>query len=104
MYRRLARLTTLALTAGSLTAGSLTAGSLTTGAPASAAPPGAGAWTAAPIGFAAVPGDGIATTTGGAGGRTVVVSTVDDLRTEAAAPDPVVILVRGSPTGQPFAT
>src|SRR4051812_15501809 len=53
-------------------------------------------------GFAAVAGDGLDTTTGGAGGQVVTVSTLDDLKTYAIAAEPLVIRVKGSIAVAPF--
>jgi hypothetical protein len=50
----------------------------------------------APIGWAAVPGMGLDTTTGGAGGPIVTVTTRDDLFSYLAMTDPVVIQVAGT--------
>ncbi|MEU4245585.1 pectinesterase family protein [Actinoplanes sp. NPDC026619] len=58
---------------------------------------------AAPVdGFAAVAGDGLATTTGGEGGRVVVATGLDDLKAYAAATEPLVIRLRGSIVVAPF--
>jgi pectate lyase len=64
--------------------------------PASAAAPAQPSWPSAPDGFASVAGDGLETTTGGAGGKVVTVTTLDDLKTYAIATEPLVIKVRGS--------
>lgn len=51
-----------------------------------------------PDGFASVNGKGLSTTTGGAGGETVTVSTFDDLKRYAAVSEPYTILVDGTIT------
>ena len=53
-------------------------------------------------GFAAVAGNGLETTAGGAAGRAVTVSTLDDLKTYAIAAEPLVIRVRGTIEVAPF--
>ncbi|GIE95692.1 pectinesterase family protein [Paractinoplanes rishiriensis] len=70
-----------------------------TASAAEAAPPG---WTDGPVGFAAVAGNGVETTTGGAGGKVVTVSTLADLKASAIAAEPLVIRVRGSISVTPF--
>jgi pectinesterase/pectate lyase len=63
------------------------------------------AWLAAgPDGFAAVAGNGLETTTGGAGGKVVTVKTLEDLRANAIAAEPLVIKVLGSITVDKLAT
>ena len=59
-------------------------------------------WTDTPVGFASLSGDGVAGTTGGAGGRVVTASTLPQLRDFAAAPEPLIVQVRGSIDVQPF--
>lgn len=51
---------------------------------------------AAPLGWASVAGEGQSGTTGGAGGRTVTVTTAADLDREAKSAGPVVIKVSGT--------
>jgi pectate lyase len=78
-------------------AGIAAATALIPAAPASAARPVLPSnWADAPEGFASLPGDGIGTTTGGAGGKVVTVRTLDDLKTYAIAIEPLVIEVRNS--------
>lgn len=59
-------------------------------------------WADAPDGFAAVAGYGIATTSGGAGGRVVQARTLQQLRTYATSADPLVIQIRGGIVVEPF--
>ncbi|MGP3965081.1 pectinesterase family protein [Nonomuraea sp. 3N208] len=59
-------------------------------------------WTEQPIGFAALPGHGLETTTGGAGGQAVVVDTQAELEHYAGAAEPYTIKVQGSITVEPF--
>ncbi len=49
-----------------------------------------------PTGFASVSGKGLTTTTGGASGKTVTVSTFSDLKKYAEASEPYIILVKGN--------
>ncbi len=65
-------------------------------------PPPARAWPATPVGFASLPGYGIAGTTGGAAGRTVTASTLEQHTSYAAAAEPLVVRVRGSIKVEPF--
>lgn len=53
-------------------------------------------WKQTPDGFAALPGYGLAGTTGGQAGRIVTASTVQELKDFAAAPEPLVIFISGS--------
>jgi preprotein translocase subunit SecB len=57
---------------------------------------GTGIAGAAPLGWASVAGEGQSGTTGGAGGRTVTVTTAADLEREAKSAGPVVIKVSGT--------
>ncbi|KQQ92112.1 pectate lyase [Arthrobacter sp. Leaf141] len=102
------------LTAAGLAAGALASG-LAGGTAAHAAPPvpsagsssgfsdaglpagsAAGpAWPDVPVGFAGINGNGVATTTGGAGGRVVHAATPDQLREFAASPEPLVVILHG---------
>ena len=65
-------------------------------------PPPAWVWPDTPVGFASLPGDGIAGTTGGAAGRVVTASTLEELARYAAATEPLVVRVRGTITVEPF--
>ncbi|GGN93580.1 hypothetical protein GCM10010112_82000 [Actinoplanes lobatus] len=67
-----------------------------------AAPAAAHRLDASVDGFAAVAGNGLVTTTGGAGGRVVTATTLEDLKTYAVATHPLVIRVRGSIAVTPF--
>ncbi|WP_285250144.1 pectinesterase family protein [Pseudarthrobacter sp. fls2-241-R2A-168] len=53
-------------------------------------------WKQTPDGFAALPGYGLAGTTGGQAGRIVTASTIQELKEYAAAPEPLVIFISGS--------
>ncbi|MDQ0925216.1 pectate lyase [Pseudarthrobacter sp. W1I19] len=53
-------------------------------------------WKQTPDGFAALPGYGLAGTTGGQSGRIVTASTIQELQDFAAAPEPLVIFISGS--------
>jgi pectinesterase len=53
-------------------------------------------WKQTPDGFAALPGYGLAGTTGGQAGRTVTASSIEELTKYAAAPEPLVIFINGS--------
>src|SRR5699024_4510804 len=53
-------------------------------------------WTDEPIGFAALPGEGLDGTTGGAAGETVTVTTQEELAEYAEAEEPYTILVEGT--------
>ncbi|MCU1567407.1 MAG: Pectinesterase [Pseudarthrobacter sp.] len=53
-------------------------------------------WKQTPDGFAALPGYGLAGTTGGQAGRIVTASTIEELKEYAAAPEPLVIFISGS--------
>jgi pectinesterase len=64
-------------------------------APAGEATPEA-LWKQAPDGFAALPGYGLAGTTGGQGGRIVTASTIQELKDYASAAEPLVIFISGS--------
>ncbi|WP_455836455.1 pectinesterase family protein [Pseudarthrobacter siccitolerans] len=64
-------------------------------APAADAAPEA-LWKQTPDGFAALPGYGLAGTTGGQAGRIVTASTIEELKEYAAAPEPLVIFISGS--------
>ncbi|WP_436532714.1 pectinesterase family protein [Actinoplanes sp. HUAS TT8] len=59
-------------------------------------------WTDRPIGFAAVAGPDGHATTGGAAGPTVRAQTLDQLRSYAAATEPLVVTVAGSIRVDPF--
>lgn len=48
-----------------------------------------------PDGFASVSGKGLSTTTGGANGKTVIVTAFNDLKKYAESSDPYIILVKG---------
>jgi pectate lyase len=72
-----------------------------TAGPAGDRPP-AGVWTGSPAGFASLAGYGIAGTTGGAAGRVVTASTLDELTRYANAAEPLVVRVRGTITVEPF--
>ncbi|MFD1545827.1 RICIN domain-containing protein [Nonomuraea guangzhouensis] len=61
-------------------------------------------WPNTADGFAATSGDGLTTTTGGAAGATVTVSTYADLVTYATASAPYVIKVNGAITVTPYGT
>ncbi|MGH1342810.1 MAG: pectate lyase family protein [Nannocystales bacterium] len=52
-----------------------------------------------PVGWASVAGRGVRTTTGGAAGRTVTVTTLDELEMYAGAEEPYVIQLSGTITG-----
>jgi pectate lyase len=69
--------------------------------PADAAPR---AWPATADGFAATSGMGVPTTTGGAGGATVTVTTYADLVRYATATEPYVIRVNAAVTVTPYGT
>ena len=56
-----------------------------------------------PDGFASVAGRGLATTTGGAGGKTVVVGSLDTLQAYAGKTGPYIIIVRGVIASEEFA-
>ncbi|HEX6358377.1 pectinesterase family protein [Actinophytocola sp.] len=62
------------------------------------------AWPATSDGFAATNGMGVPTTTGGAGGATVTVTTYADLVRYATAAEPYVIRVGGTVTATPYGT
>ncbi|BCY08981.1 pectinesterase family protein [Actinoplanes sp. L3-i22] len=70
--------------------------------PAHAAEPDRADRAGQPTGFAAVPGPDGRITTGGASGRTVRAGTLDQLRTYAAATEPLVVQVAGSIRVDPF--
>jgi len=53
-------------------------------------------WKQAPDGFAALPGYGLAGTTGGQAGRIVTASTIQELKDYAGAAEPLVIFINGS--------
>ncbi|WP_458112775.1 pectinesterase family protein [Arthrobacter sp. R1-13] len=53
-------------------------------------------WKQAPDGFAALPGNGLSGTTGGQAGRVVNAGTFEELKSYAAAAEPLVILIPGS--------
>ena len=53
-------------------------------------------WKQAPDGFASLPGNGLAGTTGGQAGRGVTATTLQQLKDYAAAAEPLVIFVEGS--------
>lgn len=53
-------------------------------------------WKQLPDGFAALPGYGLAGTTGGQGGRVVFAGTFEELKRYAAAEEALVILIQGS--------
>ena len=59
-------------------------------------------WTDEPIGFAALPGEGLDGTTGGAAGETVTVTTQEELAEYAEAEEPYTILVEGTIEMDPF--
>src|SRR5699024_2150020 len=59
-------------------------------------------WTAEPIGFAALPGEGLDGTTGGAAGETVTVTTQEELAEYAEAEETYTILVEGTIEMDPF--
>jgi pectate lyase len=61
-------------------------------------------WSNAADGFAATSGMGVTTTTGGAGGATVTVTTYADLVRYATAAEPYVIRVNGAITATPYGT
>jgi pectate lyase len=69
--------------------------------PAAAAPR---AWANTADGFAATSGMGVNTTTGGAAGATVTVTTYADLVRYATASEPYVIRVNGTITAAPYGT
>jgi pectate lyase len=58
----------------------------------------------APIGWAAIPGHGIPTTTGGAGGDVVVARTADELLNYAKSDAPLIIRVEGTINGADLLT
>ncbi|MEQ4724767.1 RICIN domain-containing protein [Nonomuraea sp. B19D2] len=62
------------------------------------------AWSNAADGFAATSGNGLTTTTGGAAGATVTVTTYADLVKYATAGEPYVIKVNGAITVTPYGT
>jgi pectate lyase len=86
--------------------GSLTAVPAATAAPAGATqqsgtlPAGEGTpeamWKQTPDGFAALPGYGLAGTTGGQAGRIVTASSIQELKDYAAAAEPLVVFISGS--------
>lgn len=99
--RRLLGTATALVILGGITAAPATATPTpqTTGALASAAPTklGQGAlWKQTPDGFAALPGYGLAGTSGGQAGRIVTASTIEELKDYAAAAEPLVIFISGS--------
>jgi pectate lyase len=53
-------------------------------------------WKQTPDGFAALPGYGLAGTTGGQAGRIVTASTIQELKDYAGAAEPLVIFISGS--------
>ncbi|MGF9650296.1 pectinesterase family protein [Pseudarthrobacter oxydans] len=59
-------------------------------------------WKQTPDGFAALPGYGLAGTTGGQAGRIVTASTIEELANHAAAAEPLVIFIRGSLTARDY--
>jgi pectate lyase len=61
-------------------------------------------WLSTADGFAATSGMGVTTTTGGAGGATVTVTTYADLVRYATAAEPYVIRVNGALTATPYGT
>ena len=61
-------------------------------------------WSTAADGFAATSGMGVPTTTGGAAGATVTVTTYADLVRYATAGEPYVIRVNGAVTATPYGT
>ncbi|MEV4110711.1 RICIN domain-containing protein [Nonomuraea sp. NPDC049695] len=68
------------------------------------APVGGRTWSNAADGFAATSGNGLTTTTGGAAGATVTVTTYADLVKYATAGQPYVIKVNGAITVTPYGT
>jgi pectate lyase len=68
--------------------------------PATLAPAGEGTpeamWKQTPDGFAALPGYGLAGTTGGQAGRIVTASSIQELKDYAAAAGPLVVFISGS--------
>jgi pectate lyase len=68
--------------------------------PATLAPAGEGTpeamWKQTPDGFAALPGYGLAGTTGGQAGRIVTASSIQELKDYAAAAEPLVVFISGS--------
>jgi pectate lyase len=68
--------------------------------PATLAPAGEGSpeamWKQTPDGFAALPGYGLAGTTGGQAGRIVTASSIQELKDYAAAAEPLVVFISGS--------
>ncbi|TVU59490.1 pectin esterase [Paenarthrobacter nitroguajacolicus] len=98
--RRLLGAATAVVILGSLTAVPARAEPQHSGSesPASAA----ALWKQLPDGFAALPGNGLAGTTGGQAGRHVSVSSLEELQSYAAAPEPLVIFLKGSITAQDY--
>ncbi|MEE2568940.1 pectinesterase family protein [Pseudarthrobacter sp. J64] len=59
-------------------------------------------WKQTPDGFAALPGNGLAGTTGGQAGRLVSATTLQELKDYAAAAEPLVILLEGTITADQY--
>ena len=104
--RRLLGAATAVVMLGSLTAAPAATASPAGGAPQSGVLPATLApaadstpeamWKQTPDGFAALPGYGLAGTTGGQAGRIVTATTLQELKDHAAAPEPLVIFIRGN--------
>ncbi|SDS75124.1 pectinesterase [Pseudarthrobacter equi] len=59
-------------------------------------------WKQTPDGFASLPGNGLAGTTGGQAGRIVTASTIAQLQEYASAAEPLVIFISGSLTADQY--
>ncbi|MBP2267986.1 pectinesterase [Pseudarthrobacter sp. PvP004] len=98
--RRLLGAATAVVILGSLTAVPARAEPIHSGTESPAAP--AALWKQRPDGFASLPGNGLDGTTGGQAGRHVSVSSLEELKTHAAAEEPLVIFLKGSITAQDY--
>lgn len=98
--RRLLGAVTAVVILGSLTAAPARAESQPGGTDASAEA--AALWKQRPDGFASLPGNGLEGTTGGQAGRHVSASSLEELKTYAAAEEPLVIFVKGSITAADY--
>ena len=97
--RRLLGAATAVVILGSLTAVPARAEPINTDTERSAP---AALWKQQPDGFASLPGNGLAGTTGGQAGRHVSASSLEELKAYAAAEEPLVIFLKGTITAEDY--
>jgi len=97
--RRLLGAATAVVILGSFTAVPARAEPIHSGTESSGA---AALWKQQPDGFAALPGNGLEGTTGGQAGKHVSASSLEELKSFAAASEPLVIFLKGTITAQDY--